>query len=203
MRITGRLKDIVIRNAENISVVEIEELLFRHPAVADATVLGLPDAPHRRARVRGRRAARRRDARPRGAARALPRARASSLQKCPEQLEIVDELPRNAMGKVLKQELRSRIPRAGQRSRRMSTIDGVAETLVRQFDRMVKRDGGSVSLLGVDGEVIRVGYKPGVDPDCDERRRASCRTSSCKQLMAETLARRRDPTLRVVVELVS
>ena len=43
VRITGRLKDIIIRNAENISVVEIEEMLYRHPAVTDATVLGLPD----------------------------------------------------------------------------------------------------------------------------------------------------------------
>jgi non-ribosomal peptide synthetase component E (peptide arylation enzyme) len=30
-----------------------------------------------------------------------------AIQKCPEQLEIVDALPRNAMGKVLKQDLRS------------------------------------------------------------------------------------------------
>ncbi len=32
-----------------------------------------------------------------------------AVQKCPEQLEIVDALPRNAMGKVLKQDLRSRL----------------------------------------------------------------------------------------------
>ena len=32
-----------------------------------------------------------------------------AVQKCPEQLEVVDALPRNAMGKVLKQELRSRL----------------------------------------------------------------------------------------------
>ena len=43
VRITGRLKDIIIRNAENISVVEVEEMLYRHPAVAEAAVLGLPD----------------------------------------------------------------------------------------------------------------------------------------------------------------
>ena len=43
VRITGRLKDIIIRNAENISAVEVEEMLYRHPAVADAAVLGLPD----------------------------------------------------------------------------------------------------------------------------------------------------------------
>ena len=32
-----------------------------------------------------------------------------AVQKCPEQLEVVDALPRNAMGKVLKQDLRSRL----------------------------------------------------------------------------------------------
>ena len=37
------------------------------------------------------------------------RAEGLSLQKCPEQLEIVDELPRNAMGKVLKQDLRAQL----------------------------------------------------------------------------------------------
>ena len=80
-------------------------------------------------------------------------------------------------------------------------IADTAETLVRQFDRMVKRDGGSLSLLGADDEVIRVGYKPGVDPTCDE---GSCILPQVElqQLMAETLARR-TKDVRVVVELVS
>ena len=41
--ITGRVKDIIIRNMENISAKEVEDLLFSHPAVADAAVVGLPD----------------------------------------------------------------------------------------------------------------------------------------------------------------
>ncbi len=41
--ITGRVKDIIIRNMENISAKEVEDLLFAHPAVADAAVVGLPD----------------------------------------------------------------------------------------------------------------------------------------------------------------
>ena len=79
-------------------------------------------------------------------------------------------------------------------------IADTAETLVRQFDRMVKRDGGSLSLLATEGEVIRVGYKPGVDPTCDE---GSCILPhlELQQLMAETLARR-TKEVRVVVELV-
>ncbi len=41
--ITGRLKDMIIRGGENIYPREIEELLFAHPKVADAAVVGLPD----------------------------------------------------------------------------------------------------------------------------------------------------------------
>ncbi|MEZ5167545.1 MAG: fatty acid--CoA ligase family protein [Acidimicrobiales bacterium] len=42
--ITGRLKDIIIRNGENISAKEVEDLLFAHPDVADVAVIGVPDA---------------------------------------------------------------------------------------------------------------------------------------------------------------
>jgi fatty-acyl-CoA synthase len=44
-RITGRLKDMIIRGGENIYPREIEEFLFTHPAIADVQVVGLPD-PH-------------------------------------------------------------------------------------------------------------------------------------------------------------
>ncbi|NUP25100.1 MAG: AMP-binding protein [Nocardia sp.] len=43
VRVTGRLKDMIIRGGENIYPREIEELLAAHPAVAGAAVLGLPD----------------------------------------------------------------------------------------------------------------------------------------------------------------
>ncbi|MGD9644575.1 MAG: AMP-binding protein [Pirellulales bacterium] len=42
-RITGRIKDLVIRGGENIYPREIEEFLFSHPAVEQASVVGLPD----------------------------------------------------------------------------------------------------------------------------------------------------------------
>jgi fatty-acyl-CoA synthase len=42
-RIEGRLKDMIIRGGENIYPREIEDVLFTHPAVADAAVVGLPD----------------------------------------------------------------------------------------------------------------------------------------------------------------
>ncbi len=42
-RIEGRLKEMIIRGGENIYPREIEQLLFAHPAVADAAVVGVPD----------------------------------------------------------------------------------------------------------------------------------------------------------------
>jgi len=42
-RITGRLKDMIIRGGENIYPREIEEFLYTHPKVADVQVVGLPD----------------------------------------------------------------------------------------------------------------------------------------------------------------
>jgi fatty-acyl-CoA synthase len=42
-RIVGRIKDMVIRGGENIYPREIEELLFTHPDVLDAQVVGVPD----------------------------------------------------------------------------------------------------------------------------------------------------------------
>lgn len=43
LTVTGRLKDMIIRGGENIYSAEIEQVLFTHPGVREATVLGLPD----------------------------------------------------------------------------------------------------------------------------------------------------------------
>jgi fatty-acyl-CoA synthase len=42
-RITGRLRDMIIRGGENIYPREIEEVLYRHPAVEEVQVVGVPD----------------------------------------------------------------------------------------------------------------------------------------------------------------
>jgi cyclohexanecarboxylate-CoA ligase len=44
IRIDGRIKDVVIRGGENVPVVEIENLLFKHPAVLTAALVGYPDS---------------------------------------------------------------------------------------------------------------------------------------------------------------
>ncbi|WAZ27118.1 AMP-binding protein [Streptomyces cinnabarinus] len=107
--LTGRLKDVIIRKGENISAQEIEDLLHRHPAVADAAVIGLPDAE------RGERVCAVVE-QPPGAEElslarltAYLRAEGLSVHKLPEQLEVVDALPRNdTLRKVLKYKLRER-----------------------------------------------------------------------------------------------
>ncbi len=43
LKITGRIKDIIIRGGENISPSQVEELLCTHPGIADAAVIGMPD----------------------------------------------------------------------------------------------------------------------------------------------------------------
>jgi cyclohexanecarboxylate-CoA ligase len=43
LRITGRAKDIIIRGGENIPVVEVEELLYRHPAIHECAIVAMPD----------------------------------------------------------------------------------------------------------------------------------------------------------------
>ncbi|MER6114321.1 AMP-binding protein [Streptomyces sp. NPDC001743] len=107
--LTGRLKDVIIRKGENISAKEIEDLLARHPRVGDAAVIGLPDE------WRGERVCAVVEQPPGAAALTLPeltaylRDEGLSVHKLPEQLELVDALPRNeALRKVLKYELRAR-----------------------------------------------------------------------------------------------
>ena len=43
LKVTGRLKDLIIRGGENIHPLEIENVLFKHPAVSQASVVGVPD----------------------------------------------------------------------------------------------------------------------------------------------------------------
>jgi hypothetical protein len=82
----------------------------------------------------------------------------------------------------------------------MSTPDpaAVAQSLVTRFDRMVRSDGGSVRLIGVEGDTVRIGYKPGVDPECHD---GVCvlPEMELQAMMAEVLAAQA-PALKVKVE---
>ena len=42
-RITGRMKDMIIRGGENVYPREVEEFLYTHPKISDVQVVGLPD----------------------------------------------------------------------------------------------------------------------------------------------------------------
>ena len=109
--VEGRLDDVIVRGAENISPGEIEDVLRAHPAVADVAVLGLPD-DHWGERVAAVIV-------PKGAAPSVDdlarfvKARLRST-KTPETWEFRSELPYNDTGKllrrVLKQELESAEP---------------------------------------------------------------------------------------------
>jgi cyclohexanecarboxylate-CoA ligase len=108
LRITGRRKDIIIRKGENLSAKGIEDELAAHPSVADVAVIGVPDT------ASGERVCACVVLRP-GAStltlrdvREFMGAHGVMRQRIPEQIELVDELPRNATGKVRKDLLRAR-----------------------------------------------------------------------------------------------
>ena len=104
--ITGRLKDVIIRNAENISANEVEDLLFAHERVHDVAVIGVPD-PKTGERVcaivvtpEGQL--------PLGFAEMQQYLRDKGLrtQAIPERLEFAASIPRNPAGKIQKNVLR-------------------------------------------------------------------------------------------------
>jgi fatty-acyl-CoA synthase len=104
VEIRDRIKDVIISGGENISSIEVEGVLLRHPAVQEVAVVGMPsekwgESPHAFVVLRG------------GAA-----ATAAELQsfardnlahfKCPQAVHFVTELPKTATGKIQKFVLR-------------------------------------------------------------------------------------------------
>ena len=103
---SGRLKDVIIRKGENIAAKDVEDVLYEHPDVIDVAVIGLPD-PERGERACAVLVLREGAAAVSASTTVVDHCRAAglSVQKIPEQVEIVDALPRNASGKVLKYQL--------------------------------------------------------------------------------------------------
>ncbi|MFM7062001.1 MAG: AMP-binding protein [Actinomycetes bacterium] len=104
--ITGRVKDIIIRKGENVSAKEVEDMLYTHPQVGDVAVIGLPDpASGERVCAVVQTAEGAEDISFEEMVRHLKES-GLMTQKLPEQLEIVEVVPRNPAGKVLKHVLR-------------------------------------------------------------------------------------------------
>jgi len=115
LRVTGRIKDMIIRGGINISAAEVENHLLAHPNVADAAVVAVPDA-----RLGERACA---FIVPRGEAptlaeltRFLREERRIAPQKLPEYLQIAEFLPTTMTGKVQKFLLRDQVKGLGDAS---------------------------------------------------------------------------------------
>ena len=109
--ITGRSKDVIIRHGENISAKEIEDLLYTHPAVADVAVVGLPD-PKTGERACAVVAVKEGESFDFETMLEFLRGKELRVQAIPEQLEVIDTVPRNPAGKILKSALRERFTAA-------------------------------------------------------------------------------------------
>ncbi len=100
--VEDRLKDMIISGGENIYSIEVERVLAEHPAVAEVAVIGVPDekwGESVKAVVTLDGNASDQDLI------AFARERLAAY-KCPKSVDIVDELPRNPTGKILKKDLR-------------------------------------------------------------------------------------------------
>ncbi|MBB5686804.1 AMP-binding protein [Sphingobium boeckii] len=104
--VTGRIKDLIIRNGENISPKEIEDLLVAHPDIAEIAIVGIPDARtgERAVAVIVPRDGRAPDT---AAIAAFLGGFGVAKFKYPEAVALWDALPKNDAGKVLKQAIRT------------------------------------------------------------------------------------------------
>jgi long-chain acyl-CoA synthetase len=108
--VVDRVKDLIIRGGFNVYPREVEEVLFAHPAVSEAAVIGRPDE-----RL-GEEVVAVVSLRPDAEATAATSATAEEIiafcrerlagYKCPRAVRFLPELPKNATGKLLKRELR-------------------------------------------------------------------------------------------------
>jgi len=104
--IADRKKDMIISGGENIYPREVEEVLYQHPAILEATVIGIPD-PYWVERVHAIVVTKK------GASTTAEELIAFCKKhiagyKAPKSVEFIDSLPKNPSGKILKRELREK-----------------------------------------------------------------------------------------------
>ncbi|MBJ7341883.1 long-chain-fatty-acid--CoA ligase [Mycolicibacterium sp.] len=100
--VEDRLKDMIITGGENVYSIEVERVIAEHPAVAEVAVIGVPDekwGESVKAVVSLEGEATEKEII------AFARERLAAY-KCPRTVDVVDELPRNPTGKILKKDLR-------------------------------------------------------------------------------------------------
>ena len=112
--IVDRKKDLIIRGGFNIVPTEVENVLYRHPAVIEAAVFGVPDPEWGEAVMA---VVALRDGHEAEVQELIAWCKDDGLPsiKVPERLEIVDVLPKNAVGKIAKKELRDRVWAGGRK----------------------------------------------------------------------------------------
>lgn len=109
--LAGRKDDMIIRGGENIAPAEVEAVLYSHPGIDEAAVVGIPDVEW------GQRVAAVVVPRPGVTLSAYEvaefcRQRLASFKK-PEVIRFIDALPKNPMGKILRKDLRTQLSEAG------------------------------------------------------------------------------------------
>ncbi len=108
LQYVDRAKDLIVRGGMNISPAEIESLLQEHPAVAEVAVVGMPDDTLGE-RTRAVVVTHDGQSLTLDDVLAFLRERQIANYKLPESLIVIDALPRNPVGKVLKRELRAQV----------------------------------------------------------------------------------------------
>jgi acyl-CoA synthetase (AMP-forming)/AMP-acid ligase II len=113
--IHDRVKDMIVTGGENVYPAEVENALFGHPCIADVAVVGVPDEKWGEA-VKAIVVLKKGSELDAAGILAFARERIAAY-KLPKSIDVIDALPRNASGKVLRRELREQFWRG--RSRRV------------------------------------------------------------------------------------
>jgi len=103
--IHDRIKDMIISGGENVYPAEVESVLHGHPAIREVAVIGVPDAKWGEA-VRAVVTLRPGAVMDQQEVLGWLRARLAGF-KCPRQIDVIEVMPRNASGKLLKRDLRA------------------------------------------------------------------------------------------------